>query len=92
VTSLISMTPLHVAGTKPWSLNGSISDLWSIVRNNSWADEAAFENAIPLGATVVMAVAATITAKMTVMLHGLAVLCQQVSSHLTRHRSRESGH
>jgi hypothetical protein len=68
------MTPLHVSGTKPSSLSGSISDFRSIVRNSSPADEAALEKAIPLGATVVMAVAATMTAKMTVILRESALL------------------
>ena len=68
VMSLISTTPVHVAGTNPLSLSGSISDLRSIVRNNSSAAEEAFVIVMLCGAMVVMAVAATITAKITVKL------------------------
>jgi hypothetical protein len=64
----ISMLPLHTAGILPSSLRGSILDCRSIVLNNSSADEEAFVNVMIWGAMVVIAVAATMTARITVNL------------------------
>jgi hypothetical protein len=64
----ISILPTHSVGTLPSSLSGSISDFRSIVLNSSSAAEAAFVSTMIWGAIVVIAVAATMTAKMTVKL------------------------
>jgi hypothetical protein len=67
-TSRISMTPSHVDGDWPSSLNGSISDCRSIVLKSSSAEEEAFVKAMNCGASVVIAAEATMTARMTVKL------------------------
>jgi hypothetical protein len=85
----MSITPLHVAGTKPSSLNGSISETLSMVLKSSSADEDAFVIAILCGATVVIAAAATMTAKMTVNLQLSAKVASASDGNLTRHHSPE---
>jgi hypothetical protein len=86
---MMSITPLHVAGTKPSSLNGSISETLSMVLKSSSADEDAFVIAILCGATVVMAAAATMTAKMTVNLQLSAKVASASDGKLTRRHSPE---
>lgn len=65
VMSWISITPRQPIGTLPLSLNGSISDARSIVLKSSPADDDAFVKVMDWGATVVIAVAATMTARIT---------------------------
>jgi hypothetical protein len=86
---MMSITPLHVAGTKPSSLNGSISETLSMVLKSSSADEDAFVIAILCGATVVMAAAATMTAKMTVNLQLSTKVASASDDKLTRRHSPE---